>query len=166
MSPEWRSPDNSDNDRMAAVPEGHYPEDHMRRFALAVAAVAFLAPAAGAKIAFTGYGNLVMPADSYIQVRAPASVLGGTPEGNLISKGFRLDAVGLFATTRVNDDVDFLVDLTFRNIGNTVGQTRIQYAYLDAALPWWEMRVQAGRVNLPFNYYNSRRPGRFDRNVF
>lgn len=127
------------------------------RLASAAAAATVLAAAASAKVAFTGYGSLVMPVDTQFQIRGPSSVLGGTPEGSLISRGFRLDAVGLFATTKVSEDVDFLVDLTFRNIGNTVGQTRIQYAYLDAALPWWEMRLQAGRVNLPFNYYNSRR---------
>jgi hypothetical protein len=129
----------------------------MRRVLLPFAAALLLAPGAEAKVAFTGYGSLVMPVDSLIQVRGPAEVLGGTPEGNLVSRGFRLDAVGLFATTKVSEDVDFLMDLTFRNVGNTVGQTRIQYAYLDAALPWYDVRLQAGRVNLPFNYYNSRR---------
>lgn len=127
-----------------------------RRLALAAVAV-LLASSARAKVAFTGYGNLVMSADTHFRIRGPSSVLGGTPEGNLISKGFRLDAVGLFATTKVGEDVDFLMDLTFRNIGSATGQTRIQYAYLDAALPWWDLRLQAGRVNLPFNYYNSRR---------
>lgn len=129
----------------------------LRRMPAAVLLAAVLAPAASAKVAFTGYGQLLMPVDSYFKVRGPTAVLGGTPEGNLISKGFRLDAVGLFATTKVSEDVDFLMDLTFRNIGPTVGQTRIQYAYLDAALPWWDLKMQAGRVNLPFNYYNTRR---------
>ncbi|MCR4296150.1 MAG: hypothetical protein NUW21_11500, partial [Elusimicrobia bacterium] len=128
-----------------------------RRTTAAVLLAAVLAPAARAKVAFTGYGHLLMPVDTHVKVRGPASVLGGTPEGNLISKGFRVDAVGLFATTKVSEDVDFLMDLTFRNIGPTVGQTRIQYAYLEAALPWWDLKMQAGRVNLPFNYYNTRR---------
>ncbi|MBI2387775.1 MAG: hypothetical protein HYV14_17455 [Elusimicrobia bacterium] len=127
------------------------------RLTAAAAAAALLAPAAAAKVAFTGYGSLLMPADTQLQVRGPAAVLATTPEGNLIARGFRLDAVGLFATTKVGEDVDFLMDLTFRNVGNTVAQTRIQYAYLDAALPWGDARLQAGRVNLPFNYYNSRR---------
>lgn len=127
------------------------------RTAAAVLLAAVLAPAAGAKVAFTGYGQVLATADSHIQVRGPAAVLGGTPEGNLISRGFRLDAVGLFATTKVSEDVDFLMDLTFRNVGPTVGQTRIQYAYIDADLPWWDLKMQAGRVNLPFNYYNTRR---------
>lgn len=146
---------------MATGPAGAYPRTDMRslipRLSAAAVAASLLAPAAGAKVAFTGYGSLIMPVDTQIQVRGPAAVLGSTPEGNLISRGFRLDAVGLFATTKVSEDVDFLMDLTFRNVGSTVGQTRIQYAYLDAALPWGDARLQAGRVNLPFNYYNSRR---------
>lgn len=128
-----------------------------RLLASALLLTASISAPAEAKVAFTGYGNFVMPADSYFKIRGPAAVLGTTPQGNLISKGFRLDAVGLFATTKVSEDADFLMDLTFRNVGNTVGQTRIQYAYLDTALPWWGLRAQLGRVNLPFNYYNSRR---------
>lgn len=128
-----------------------------RLLASALLLTASISAPASAKVAFTGYGNFVMPADQHFKVRGPAAVLGTTPQGNLISKGFRLDAVGLFATTKVSEDADFLMDLTFRNIGNTVGQTRIQYAYLDTALPWWELRAQVGRVTIPFNYYNSRR---------
>lgn len=120
-------------------------------------AVLLLAAPARAKVTFTGYGSLVAPVDSHFKIRGPSAVLGTTPEGNLVGKGFRVDAVGLFAATKVGEDADFLVDLTFRGIGSTVGQTRIQYAYLDAALPWQELRLQAGRVNLPFNYYNNRR---------
>ncbi len=132
----------------------------MKRQILRLAASLLIAAAArdaGAKIAFTGYGNALVTADSQFKLRGPAAALGATPEGNLVSRGFRLDAVGLFATTKVSEDADFLVDLTFRNIGSTVGQTRIQYAYLDAALPWWDLRVHAGRVTIPFNYYNTRR---------
>lgn len=129
----------------------------LRPLTAAVLLASLCAPRAAAKVSFTGYGSLLMPVDSEFKIRGPAAVLGSTPEGNLISRGFRVDAVGLFATTKVSEDVDFLMDLTFRNIGTTVGQTRIQYAYLDAALPWWGLRAQAGRVTLPFNYYNSRR---------
>lgn len=128
----------------------------MQRPTLAVLAAALLqAVPAAAKVAFTGYGNLVVPLYQEFRIRGPASLVG--TEGNLISKGFRLDAAGLFATTRVGEESEFLMDLTFRNVGATVGQTRIQYAYLDSALPWQELRVQAGKVNIPFNYYNSRR---------
>jgi hypothetical protein len=131
---------------------------HRRLLALALAlSLPAASPPASAKVAFTGYGNLVMPVDSHFKVRGPAAVLGGTPEGNLISRGFRTDAVGLFATTTVSENAQFLVDLTFRNLGAAGAQTRVQYAYLDAGLPWWELRAQAGKVNLPFNYYNSRR---------
>lgn len=130
---------------------------HRRRLTAAALSVLLLGSAARAKVSFTGYGSLLAPVDTHIKVRGPSAVLGGTPEGNLISRGFRLDAVGLFAATKVSEDVDFLVDLTFRNIGTTVGQTRVQYAYLDAALPWWQLRAKAGRVTLPFGYYNTRR---------
>lgn len=128
-----------------------------RLLALVLTLLAAVPPPAPAKVSFTGYGNLVMPADSHFKVRGPAAVLGSTPEGNLISRGFRTDAVGLFAATSVSEDAQFLVDLTFRNLGATGAQTRVQYAYLDAGLPWWELRAQAGKINIPFNYYNSRR---------
>jgi hypothetical protein len=128
-----------------------------RLLALTLTLLAAVPPPAPAKVSFTGYGNLLMTADSQFQVRGPAAVLGSTPEGSLVSKGFRTDAVGLFATTSVSDDAQFLVDLTFRNLGAAGAQTRVQYAYLDAGLPWWDLRAQVGRVNLPFNYYNSRR---------
>lgn len=131
--------------------------NRMHRRARLAVLLASLSPAApaSAKVAFTGYGNFVTPFYTEFRLRGPSTVVG--TEGNLISKGFRLDAAGLFATTRVGDESEFLMDLTFRSIGATVGQTRIQYAYLDSALPWHELRVQVGKVNLPFNYYNSRR---------
>lgn len=133
--------------------------NRMRRRLLPLGLILTLAAPspASAKVAFTGYGHLVMPLYSEFRVRGPSSALGTTPEGNLIQKGFRLDAAGLFATTKIGADCEFLMDLTFRNVGNTVGQTRIQYAYLDAGLPWQQLRLQLGRVNIPFNYYNNRR---------
>lgn len=127
------------------------------RLVPALALCAALAAPSAAKVAFTGYGNLVLSADSQARIRGPASVLGTTPESNLVSKGFRVDAAGLFATTKVGEDAEFLLDLTFRNVGAAVGQTRIQYAYLDAGLPWGGLRAQAGKITLPFGYYNSRR---------
>lgn len=127
-----------------------------RRLRLAVLlAAASPALPASAKVAFTGYGNFHIPLYQEFRVRGPSSLVG--TEGNLITKGFRLESAGLFATTRVGDESEFLMDLTFRNIGTNVGQTRIQYAYLDGALPWHGLRMQAGKVTLPFNYYNTRR---------
>jgi hypothetical protein len=128
-----------------------------RPLALILTLLAALPGPASAKVAFTGYGNLVMTSDGHVKVRGPAAALGATPEGNLIARGFGVDSVGLFATTSVSEDAQFLIDLTFRNPTAAGAQTRIQYAYLDAGLPWWELRAQVGRVNLPFNYYNSRR---------
>jgi hypothetical protein len=134
------------------------PERMLRRVLSLAIALAPLSPApASAKVAFTGYGHVVMPAYSEFRIRGSSPALGSRPEGNLISKGFRLDAAGLFASTKIGEDSEFLMDLTFRNVGATVGQTRIQYAYLESGLPWQELRLQLGRVNIPFNYYNNRR---------
>ncbi|MBI5596844.1 MAG: hypothetical protein HY928_12195 [Elusimicrobia bacterium] len=125
------------------------------RLALWAALLAAAVPAA-AKVSFTGYGSFNFTADANLRVFAPPAVLGGLPDGTHRARGFSTEAVGLFAATPVGEDADFLMDVAYRGIGGTVRELRIQYAYLDAALPGG-LRLQAGKVTLPLGYYNTRR---------
>ncbi|TBR18230.1 hypothetical protein EPO15_15420 [bacterium] len=127
-----------------------------RRLGLVLAVGAAAAPAA-AKVSFTGYGNFLFTPDANLRIYAPTALLAGAPEGTLRARGFSVDSVGLFAATPVGEDADFVMDLNYRGLGATVRELRVQYAYLDTALPWAGTRLQAGKVTLPFGYYNSRR---------
>ncbi len=127
----------------------------VRLLSALLAAAALSAPAA-AKVAFTGYGSFTFTPEGTFQIYGPASVIGTLPEGPTRIRAFALDSVGLFATTKVGEDSDFLMDLNFRSIGATVGELRVQYAYLDTGLPW-EARLKAGKVTLPLGYLNTRR---------
>ncbi|MDE2293094.1 MAG: hypothetical protein KGL53_13520, partial [Elusimicrobia bacterium] len=111
---------------------------------------------AAAKVVFTGYGSFLFDADANIRVYAPASLLGAVPQGTQRARGFSADAVGLFAATSLGPDTDFLMDLSYRSIGSSVKETLIQYAFLDQRLPW-DVDLKAGKVTLPFGYYNTRR---------
>lgn len=128
-----------------------------------IAACAFMAAAllagvrpAAAKVLFTGYASGMFNLDTNARIYGPPSILGATPQGTLRARGFSLDSVGLFATTKVGEDSDFLGDFAYRQIGSTVKDLRIQYAYLDTGLAW-QVRLQAGKVTLPLGYYNTRR---------
>lgn len=128
-----------------------------RAGAAAAALLAFTAVPGRAKVSFTGYGHFLFTADANLRLFAPAAVLSGLPEGTHRARGFSTDAVGLFAATPVGEEADFLMDVAYRNIGGTVRELRVQYAYLDTALPWEGVRLQAGKVTLPIGYYNTRR---------
>jgi hypothetical protein len=112
---------------------------------------------ASAKVTFTGYGDLRYSSFNLGFSGDPAS-LGtfGVGAGPSVSRGFSANSVGLFASTELNENLQFLMDLTFKQIGNTVGQTTLQYAYLNWK-PLPEAAVRAGRVTLPFGYYNENR---------
>jgi hypothetical protein len=128
----------------------------MRRLLLLAALLLAPAPAAGReRIQFTGYGSfLAIPYGRYEGGPAPAFPRDGE---HFVNPGARLDAVGLFAATEVAEDTSFLLDLSFRGIGAASADTRLQYAYLDARLPWGGLRAQAGKIKLPFNYYSANR---------
>lgn len=120
--------------------------------------------AAAAKVTFTGYGDLRYNAGANITLEGPTatlSKLGVAPE-HASSRGFNANAIGLFATTQIQEDLQFLSDITFRSIGNTVGQLQVQYAYLDWT-PRSDSRVRAGRVTLPFGFFNENRFYAFQR---
>jgi hypothetical protein len=125
---------------------------------------AFLASSADAKVTFTGYGDLRDSAgvNTKISGSAPTLAAFGTNAGNKTSSGFSANAVGLFATTEVHENLQFKMDLTFQKIGNQVGQTIIQYAYLDWT-PTPDTTGRAGRVTLPFGYFNENRFYAFQR---
>lgn len=118
---------------------------------------AWAGPPAQAKVSFTGYGSFLFTPDANLRIFAPAAALGGLPEGTHRARGFSTDAVGLFAATPVGEEADFLMDVAYRNISGTVKELRVQYAYLDTALPVPGLRLQAGKVTLPIGYFNTRR---------
>ncbi|MBI3299171.1 MAG: hypothetical protein HYZ75_13465 [Elusimicrobia bacterium] len=141
---------------------------HPRRLRLRTAALlvaALLKAAAGeAKIVFTGYGNFQMTAHQSTRIHgdAPALAAFKLTETSAKARGFALDSVGLFATTNLKENLDFLVDFTYRKIGSTTGETRIQYAFLEhTPRPDWRYRI--GKITLPFGYYNQKRFYSFQR---
>lgn len=133
-----------------------WDERAARRLALCLCAWGAALPASG-KVLFTGYGNFLFTADANLRLYAPPALLAGGPDGTFRARGFSAESVGLFAATPVGDKSDFLMDLSYRAIGSTVKEIRIQYAYFDTALPWEGTRLQAGKVTLPLGYYNTRR---------
>ncbi len=134
-----------------------------RRAALAIAAVLAAGRPAAAKVTFSGYADLRFAAASLDVGGGPGVLSGlGLTAGSAQSAAFSADAIGLFATTELQDNLRFQMDLTYRSIGSNSVQTRIQYAYLDyTALP--ETTVKAGRIPLPFGYYNENRFYAFQR---
>lgn len=126
--------------------------------ALLAAALASPSSPVDAKVVFTGYGDLRYSAAVHARISGtPATLTAlGVTEGAGESRAFSADALGLFASTSLDEDLEFLMDLTFKGVGNTVAQTRLQYAYLH-----WKPRegstLDGGRVTLPFGYFNENR---------
>lgn len=122
--------------------------------------VALLVPsAASAKVLFTGYGELRMNAHTPYRIHgAPAALtaLNIGDDARHHARGFAIENLGLFATTSMTDKLDFKVDFTYRQLGTTVGQVRVQYAYLEHAVSE-TFSYRLGKVLLPFNYYNRKR---------
>ena len=119
---------------------------------------------AAAKVTFTGYGNFVMTAQQSVDVYgdAPALAKFATPAQTLKDRGFTIGGLGLFATTNIKEGMDFLLDVTYRQIGSTTKQTSIQYAYLEHVLGD-DFSYRAGKITLPFGYYNQNRFYAFQR---
>jgi len=122
--------------------------------ALAAAALLAAAPAA-AKVVFTGYGDFRLTPESAYTLAVPASfpLPAGTPVGRIEGRGMAFDAVGLFATSSLNETTDFLLDLTYRDVGYAARTTRLQYAFLEWR-PTPTFTVRAGKVTLPFGFLN------------
>lgn len=121
---------------------------------------------AEARVVFTGYGDLRHTSTARVKVSgSPATLKSlGLSAGALEARSFSADAIGLFATTQVKDDLQFQFDLDFRSIGNDVGRVAMPYAYLD-----WTPRpgtaLQGGKLLLPFGYYNESRFYAFQRHT-
>ncbi|MGQ0645798.1 MAG: hypothetical protein ACT4O3_09965 [Elusimicrobiota bacterium] len=112
------------------------------------------APAA-AKVVFTGYTDLRANAQSDSKTTGSDALLTalGLVDRRTETRGFAMDSLGLFAATSFNEQLDFLIDITYKRVGATAEQTRLQYAYLDYHPPsGWE--AKAGRVTIPLGYYN------------
>lgn len=118
---------------------------------------ALAAAAAEAKVVFTGYGDFQFDASSRYDLSGSPSTLNslGTGPGDIEARGFNVNSLGLFASSDLSDNVRALINLTFSNIGSTTKTTSIQYGYVEYSAYGGE--AQAGKIILPFNYYNQNR---------
>ncbi len=134
------------------------------RIALILLAMLFRPIFSEAKVTFTGYGDLQMTTHSRAKIYGDDAALAAfsLPEQAVESRGFSIPNVGLFATTNLIDNMDLLMDLTFHQLGQNVGQTTIQYVYLQHS-PWDDFTYKAGKITLPFGYYNQNRFYSFQR---
>lgn len=126
------------------------------RRASAVSLAVFLALAAPsqAKVVFTGYADFVTTPQGSFKIDGPPAVLspfGLTPE-RLETRGSGISALGLFATTSLDDATRLQMDVTYRDIGATAKTVAIQYAYLEHDAFGGQARV--GKITLPFGWYN------------
>ncbi|MBI3553345.1 MAG: hypothetical protein HY077_12695 [Elusimicrobia bacterium] len=118
-----------------------------------------------AKIQFTGYGDFQATAHTGARIYGSPPALATfkiNDATSVHSRGFNVNNVGLFATTNLRENMNFLVDLTYRQIANTVKEIRVQYAYLEHFLPN-DYSYRAGKITLPFGYYNQNRFYAFQR---
>lgn len=134
------------------------------RTALTLAATALSPAVCTAKVTFTGYGDFQLTGHSRAEVYGAKDALAtfSLSAQSLESRGFTIPSIGLFATTSLIDEMDLLMDLTFRQLGQNVGQTAIQYVYLQHS-PWDDFTYKAGKITLPFGYYNQNRFYSFQR---
>ncbi len=108
-----------------------------------------------AKVVFTGYSELRFTPQGVLEISGSDSALAllARDRRHTTTRSFSINNLGLFAATSFNERFDFLIDFTYRRIATTVGEMRIQYAYLhyhNEAL--WE--VKAGKVTVPAGIYN------------
>lgn len=133
-------------------------------FIAIVSALAALGPSAEAKVAFTGYGDIRVTASNDSNIGgSPAAIAGfGIRDTTTRSRTARLENIGVFATTSLTPELDFLMDVTYREIAATPNQVRLQYAYLDYRGPA-DTRFSVGRFPLPFGFDNQNRFYAFQR---
>jgi hypothetical protein len=118
---------------------------------------ALCAAPAGAKVIFTGYGDFRVTPQSVYQVDGPPSVLNdfGIGAGKVESRGASVNALGLFATTDINDQTRLMMDVTYEGIGADVKTLTIQYGFVEYSDYGFTARL--GKITLPFGYYNQNR---------
>ncbi|MBI2384453.1 MAG: hypothetical protein HYV14_00410 [Elusimicrobia bacterium] len=128
-----------------------------RGLAAAAAFAVLSSPSARAKVIFTGYGDIQATTQSRFKIDGPPSVLNSfnLGSGRLESRGMTIDAIGLFATTSIAEDTQVLMDVTYRDVGVNTRTIRIQYAYIEHFA--YGSRFQAGKITLPFGWYNQNR---------
>lgn len=130
-----------------------------RAGAVAAFALAVLLPGAGeGKVAFTGYADFRDTVESTISYQLPAALTAGLggPTGRIESRSMAFDSVGLFASTSLSEQSDFLLDVSYRDIGYTTRTVRLQYAYLEHR-PTEHLILRAGKIMLPFGFLNQNR---------
>ena len=128
-----------------------------RVLAVLAASLALLPAAVSAKVVFTGYGDFQLTPQSRFRLDgAPASLASlNTGAGTIESRSAVIDSLGLFATTNISDQTRMAMDVTYRDIGAAVRTIRVQYAYVEHESAWGEGR--AGRITVPFGWYNQSR---------
>lgn len=129
-----------------------------------LAAIAWLGVAAFpavAHVAFSGYADFRLMPQATIRLDVPGSALG-IASGSFEARGANFDAAGLFATTALSDQASFLLDVTYRDIGNTTKTVKLQYAYVEDAVSDG-LKVEAGKFMLPIGYLNQNRFYSFQR---
>ncbi len=121
---------------------------------LIFAGMLLVGPPASAKVIFTGYADIRVAPQTTARVSGTDSLLAslGVVNRRSESRAFTMDSMGIFAAAPVSDNVDFLVDFTYKKVGAKVEETRIQYAYLDYHPEL--LQFKAGRITLPIGLYN------------
>jgi hypothetical protein len=111
---------------------------------------------AAARVAFTGYSDFRFVGYQERDILASPNTLGlfGLSQTHSQSRTFDVESVGIFATTKISDQFSFLADFTYRDITyNDTEEIRVQYAYVEYQ-PWEKTRIDAGKVTLPFGFFN------------
>lgn len=112
---------------------------------------------ASARVVFTGYADIRVTPHAVTKISGSDAILSflsglGVTDRRSESRTFTTESIGLFATTTLTPEIDFLFDVTYRDIGAEVEETRLQYAYVHYHPGPWE--AKAGRITLPIGYYN------------
>ncbi len=132
--------------------------DMFPRTLCALALAGGLAAVAEAKVVFTGYADFRITPQSNLRLLLPPSIAAtaGLANARYETRTATLDSVGLFAANSLSEHTEFLVDVTWRNIGYNAQTTRLQYAYLLHMLGSGT-EVRAGKITLPFGHVNQHR---------
>lgn len=128
-----------------------------KKAAAAVALAVLTGGPARAKVVFTGYGDFRMTPQGVFRIDGAPQVLNtfGLGPETLETRSNSISAIGLFATTSINENTRLQMDVTYKNVGATVKTLTIQYGYLEYSA--YGGQAQFGKITLPFGYYNQNR---------
>lgn len=126
-------------------------------WASTVLMLAACAAPAAAKVVFTGYGDFQFTPLGRFRIDGPPAILSGFGLGSgvLETRGNTINALGLFATTALNEKAKLQMDVTYKGIASTVKTLTVQYAYVEYADFGGTARL--GKITIPFNYYNEKK---------